>query len=71
MWFFYRVWTQQIAGVDCGEEASRFFSRFLNQNDIRLLQFAPEVGFRPSTAEVNGKIKYLKKYPVKVMLKNH
>ena len=62
--FFHRVWGQEIAGIDCGEEASKFFSNFLNKNDMRLLQFAPVIGFRACSAEVNGKIKYLKKYPV-------
>ena len=69
MEFFYST-RKKTGGVDCGEEASKFFERLLNLNGVRLLQLAPEGGFRPSTAQVNDEIRHLENYPVKIMLKN-
>ncbi|XP_023224733.1 uncharacterized protein LOC111625744 [Centruroides sculpturatus] len=46
----YKIYEYKpIKGVDCGEEAAKWLQKFLNRDDIRLIQFLPIFETRPST----------------------
>ncbi|XP_067128160.1 uncharacterized protein [Centruroides vittatus] len=46
----YKIYkSKPIKGVDCGEEAAKWLQKFLNRDDIRLVQFLPTFETRPST----------------------
>ncbi len=66
----YRVWNQAIEGVDCGQEASDWFSKYLNKPGVRLIQHMPNLPMRGSSVAVNKKLELLKKYPVSEKLKH-
>ncbi|XP_015789789.1 mitochondrial amidoxime reducing component 2 [Tetranychus urticae] len=52
-----RVWEDDVNGIDCGTEASQFFSNYLNKPNIRLLRFVKGlIDHRPSQVYRNGAI---------------
>ncbi|XP_055357350.1 mitochondrial amidoxime-reducing component 1-like [Paramacrobiotus metropolitanus] len=40
------VWSQEISGIDCGDEAGEWFSKFLEEPGLRLIYHPPEFAGR-------------------------
>ena len=52
----YRVWGSSTQGIDCGDEAARWFADYLGKTGVRLVQHVDELLMRPTIYEKGTKI---------------
>jgi len=68
---YFRVWDQPIEGIDCGKEAEKWFSEYLQKPEIKLIQHLPELSMRKSGHQVNNELKKSDQFPVSSIMKRY